>query len=80
MKSWALTALGALAGLVGGLAVLSMARGADDPNVQSAYTALDRFGNAFAVVRTDYVEAPDDRQLVENALNGMISDLDPHSS
>jgi len=80
MKPWALTALGGLAGLAGGLAVLPLAQGADDANVQSAYAALDRFGDAFALVRTDYVDSPDDRQLVENALNGMISDLDPHSS
>jgi carboxyl-terminal processing protease len=80
MKPWALTALGGLAGLAGGLAVLPVAQGAGDTDVQSAYTSLDRFGDAFAIVRTDYVETPDDRQLVENALNGMISDLDPHSS
>jgi carboxyl-terminal processing protease len=80
MKPWALTALGALAGLAGGLVVLPMAQGAADADIQSAYTALDRFGDAFAIVRADYVEPPDDRQLVENALNGMISDLDPHSS
>ncbi len=80
MKPWALTALGVLAGLAGGLAVLPMAEGADDANVQSAYMALDRFGDAFAIVRTNYVDPPDDRQMVESALNGMISDLDPHSS
>lgn len=80
MKSWALTALGAVAGLAGGLAILPIAQGADDANVQSAYMALDRFGDAFAIVRSVYVDVPDDRQLVESALNGMISDLDPHSS
>ena len=31
-------------------------------------------------MRARYVEAPDDRLMVENALNGMISSLDPHSS
>ena len=31
-------------------------------------------------VRSDYVEKPDDTQLIENAINGMLSSLDPHSS
>ena len=31
-------------------------------------------------VRSDYVEKPDDTQLIESAINGMLSSLDPHSS
>ena len=31
-------------------------------------------------MRTDYVEVPDDSKLVETAINGMLSALDPHSS
>ncbi len=46
----------------------------------SAYHELDRFGEAFAKIRADYVTPTDDKQLVEDALQGMISDLDPHSS
>ncbi len=80
MKRWTLTALGVIAGTAAGLAVLPLAQGADEPDMKSAYGALDRFGDAFAVVRAKYVEQPDDRTLVESALNGMISDLDPHSS
>jgi carboxyl-terminal processing protease len=72
--------LGAIAGAAAGLAVLPLAQGADEPDMKSAYLALDRFGDVFSVVRAKYVEQPDDRKLVENALNGMISDLDPHSS
>ena len=33
----------------------------------------------FERIRTDYVEKPDDAKLVEGAINGMISSLDPHS-
>jgi carboxyl-terminal processing protease len=80
MRPWTLTALGAAAGMAAGLAALPLAQGADEPDLKSAYAALDRFGDAFAVVRAKYAEEPDDRKLVENALNGMISDLDPHSS
>jgi len=79
MKRYALTGIGIAVGFCAGLALLPVAHGADNES-QSAYQALDRFGQAFAVVRARYVEAPDDRLMVENALNGMISSLDPHSS
>jgi len=76
----ALTAVGAAAGFAGAFFVLSMAQSATDTDAQSTYRALDRFGAAFATVRSEYVEMPDDRKMIESALNGMISDLDPHSS
>ena len=72
--------LGLAAGFAGGLLLLPIARSATDTDSQSAYQALDRFGAAFAAVRGDYPDAPDDRKMVEDALNGMTSDLDPHSS
>ena len=34
----------------------------------------------FEKIRTDYVEKPDDQKLVEAAINGMLTSLDPHSS
>jgi carboxyl-terminal processing protease len=43
------------------------------------YSQLNLFGEVFERVRTDYVEKPDDSQLVEGAINGMITSLDPHS-
>src|SRR5882757_6323002 len=43
------------------------------------YSQLNLFGEVFERVRTDYVEKPDDSKLVEGAINGMISSLDPHS-
>src|ERR1700759_4095561 len=43
------------------------------------YSQLNLFGDVFERVRTDYVEKPDDSQLIEGAINGMISSLDPHS-
>jgi carboxyl-terminal processing protease len=44
------------------------------------YRQLDLFGDVLERVRSDYVEKPDDTQLIENAINGMLSSLDPHSS
>ena len=44
------------------------------------YRQLNLFGDIFERVRTHYVEKPDDSKLVESAINGMLSSLDPHSS
>ncbi len=44
------------------------------------YRQLDLFGEVFERVRADYVENVTDEQLVEAAINGMLSSLDPHSS
>ncbi len=44
------------------------------------YRQLNLFGDVFERVRADYVEKPDDSKLIESAINGMLSGLDPHSS
>ncbi len=44
------------------------------------YRLLNLFGDVFSKVRTHYVESVDDQKLIENALNGMLSALDPHST
>ena len=44
------------------------------------YRTLNLFGDVFERVRADYVEKPDDAKLVEQAINGMLNGLDPHSS
>ncbi|SNT73106.1 S41 family peptidase [Paracoccus seriniphilus] len=46
----------------------------------SVYEQLELFGNVFERVRADYVEVPDDKELIEAAINGMLTSLDPHSS
>jgi len=43
------------------------------------YSQLNLFGEVFERVRADYVEKPDDSKLVEGAINGMVTSLDPHS-
>ncbi|MFO1171122.1 MAG: S41 family peptidase [Hyphomicrobiaceae bacterium] len=52
---------------------------ATKPNAD-LYRQLDLFGDVFERVRADYVEKPDDAAMIENAINGMLSSLDPHSS
>ena len=44
------------------------------------YRQLNLFGDIFERVRSHYVEKPDDSKLVESAINGMLTGLDPHSS
>ena len=43
------------------------------------YSQLNLFGEVFERVRADYVEKPDDTKLIEGAINGMVTSLDPHS-
>ena len=44
------------------------------------YRQLDLFGEVFERTRNEYVEEVEDKELIKNALNGMLSSLDPHSS
>ncbi|KFC73107.1 Carboxyl-terminal protease precursor [Bosea sp. LC85] len=44
------------------------------------YRSLNLFGDIFEKIRTDYVEKPDEQKLIEAAINGMVSSLDPHSA
>jgi carboxyl-terminal processing protease len=44
------------------------------------YHQLNLFGDVFERVRADYVEKVDDSKLIEAAINGMLTSLDPHSS
>src|ERR1700750_125892 len=44
------------------------------------YRQLNLFGDVFDRVRSDYVEKPDDKKLVESAISGMLAGLAPHSS
>jgi carboxyl-terminal processing protease len=49
-------------------------------NSPETYRLLSLFGDVFERVRNDYVEPVTDEQLVEAALNGMLTSLDPHSN
>ena len=49
-------------------------------NSSEAYKALNLFGEVFEDVRADYAGKVDDDSLVESAINGMLTSLDPHSN
>jgi carboxyl-terminal processing protease len=44
------------------------------------YQMLKVFGDVMQRVRTDYVDPVNDKEMIENAINGMLTGLDPHSS
>ncbi|HWF65458.1 MAG TPA: S41 family peptidase, partial [Rhizomicrobium sp.] len=70
-------ALGAVAGFGVALSILPEAKGAAD---MGAYQSLDLFSNAFERVRANYVRPVKDSELVNAAIQGMVTSLDPHSS
>ena len=51
-----------------------------DPEKQLPLEDLRKFTEVFSRIKDAYVEEVDDRQLLESAIKGMLSDLDPHST
>lgn len=63
----------------GGALGITHAMAAED-NASSTYQLLSLFGDVFERVKSDYVVPVNDQSLVENAINGMLAGLDPHSA
>ena len=64
-----------LAGQLGGITPSRAIAAASD-----TYRQLNLFGDVFEKIRSDYVDKPEDSKLIESAINGMLTSLDPHSS
>ena len=80
-SEYALWALLVLAVLAAGSTMVSLARSQSASAANSEiYRQLDLFGEVLERVRSDYVEKPDDSKLIEAAINGMLTALDPHSA
>lgn len=47
---------------------------------RATYEQLELFGDVFDRIRSQYVEEVSDKDLIEAAINGMLTSLDPHSS
>jgi len=77
MKKIALLGMGLVGGFAAAMFALPEARGANDT---SAYSQLDLFSDAFERVRANYVRPVKDNELIDAAIQGMVSNLDPHSS
>ncbi len=81
MKKFVMAALG---GTLAGALVTTQVAGpliAQEANKSSnVYEQLDLFGDIFERIRGQYVEEVDSKDLIEAAINGMLTSLDPHSS
>ena len=53
---------------------------AQDSSRTDMYQMLKVFGDVMQRVRAEYVDPVDDKDMIENAINGMLTGLDPHSS
>ena len=72
-----------LVGALMGATAMSVIYSAGMPAVaagSSTYKELSIFGDVFERVRAQYVTPPQEDKLIENAINGMLTSLDPHSS
>jgi carboxyl-terminal processing protease len=82
MRKVSLLLVGALMGSAvafavdGGAKYLTTSAFAASPET---YRQLMLFGDVLDRIRTDYVDKPDEDKLIESAINGMLSSLDPHS-
>jgi carboxyl-terminal processing protease len=71
-----------LAGAASAVVMMQAFQGASAATSGKAdtYKLLGLFGDVFDRVRADYVEVPDEKKMIESAINGMLTSLDPHSS
>ncbi len=76
--------MAALGGTVAGVVLTTQVAGplvAQEADKSSTvYEQLDLFGDIFERIRGQYVEPVDEGKLIEAAINGMLTSLDPHSS
>lgn len=76
--------LAAVGGALAGVVVTSQFAGPivaqEIDRDRSTYQQLDLFGDIFERIRASYVEEVNEADLIESAINGMLSSLDPHSS
>jgi len=81
MKKFVMAAIGGtLAGIVATTQVAGPLLAEESARNTNVYEQLDLFGDIFERIRSQYVEEVDEAELIEAAINGMLTSLDPHSS
>ncbi|MGE4327095.1 MAG: S41 family peptidase [Pseudodonghicola sp.] len=81
MRKFVMAALGGtVAGIVATTQVAGPLLAEESARSSNVYEQLDLFGDIFERIRSQYVEPVDDTKLIEAAINGMLTSLDPHSS
>lgn len=76
---WAVAG-GAIAGVLVSTQIAGPLLAQEADRRSSVYEQLDLFGDIFERIRAQYVEDVDEEELIEAAINGMLTSLDPHSS
>lgn len=79
-KMWMAAAGGIVAGVLATTQVAGPLLAQEAAKNSSVYEQLDLFGDIFERIRGQYVEEVDSKKLIEAAINGMLTSLDPHSS
>ena len=69
-------ALGAMAGVMTTMQLQANARSTTSP---LPLEELQQLAAVFGIVKSDYVESVDEKKLINDAISGMVSGLDPHS-
>jgi carboxyl-terminal processing protease len=81
MKRFLVAALGGtLAGILATTQIAGPLIAQENERSVNVYEQLDLFGDIFERIRAQYVEEVDEGDLIEAAINGMLTSLDPHSS
>lgn len=81
MKKFVMAALGGtLTGVLATTQIAGPLLAQESVKNTSVYEQLDLFGDIFERIRAQYVEEVETDELIEAAINGMLTSLDPHSS
>jgi carboxyl-terminal processing protease len=72
--------LGGTLGIVSAVKLTGPVLAENNSDKANVYEQLDLFGDIFDRIRSEYVEEVDAKELIEAAINGMLTSLDPHSS
>ncbi len=80
MKNVGLIASGLIAGVALSLGISATAQRIADSRGGLPIDEVRQFADVFGTIKSSYVEPVDDRKLITGAINGMLSDLDPHSA
>ncbi|WP_170773133.1 S41 family peptidase [Ruegeria lacuscaerulensis] len=81
MKKFVMAGLaGTVAGIIATTQIAGPLLAQEAENKASVYQQLDLFGDIFERIRSQYVEEVEPEDLIEAAIDGMLTSLDPHSS
>jgi carboxyl-terminal processing protease len=78
LKSWGLLSVGAVAGVLVSVGISAVAQ--RDSRQALPLDELRQLSDVFSAIKSNYVEPVEDKKLINEAISGMLSGLDPHSA